>query len=193
MSGDDTASLIYLLVLGVAISAWVFARYRHRLTQALQQALLWVLLFLGVVVLYGFKDDLQSTVFPRQAAVFDGERFALARAADRHFYLTLDVNGVDIDFVIDTGATGVVLSRADAQAVGFEPENLLYLGIANTANGQVRTARVKLKTVRLGDFADQNVTAWVNDGELDTSLLGMTYLSRFSSIEITGDTLFLTR
>ncbi len=193
MAPDGNARLIYLALLGGVLLVWFVGQNRQKISTVLQQALLWVVLFLGVVVLYGFKDDLQRAIFPTHQAVFDGERFALYRAPDRHFYLTLDVNGTNIDFVIDTGATGVVLSQQDARRAGFDPDNLLYLGVASTANGEVRTASVKLKNVRFGDVLDKNITAWVNDGQLHTSLLGMSYLSRFSSIEIAGDTMFLTR
>lgn len=193
MTSDTTANLIYLGLLGLVFGGWIFAQYRHRLGQALQQALLWMLLFMGVILMYGLKDDLQRQVFPATPAVFDGTKVLLSRAADQHFYVTLQINGTNVDFVIDTGATGMVLAQVDARQIGIDPDNLLYLGVASTANGDVRTARIKLKEVRLGEIVDYNVTAWVNDSDLDFSLLGMSYLSRFSSIEIRGDQLVLTR
>ena len=55
------------------------------------------------------------------------------------------------------------------------------------------TAAVRLGLVRLGDFTDTGVRASVTSGGLDSSLLGMSYLDRFSSIEITGDTMRLRR
>jgi aspartyl protease family protein len=68
----------------------------------------------------------------------------------------------------------------------------VYLGQAQTANGIVRTARVKLNDVQLGSWQDETLAAWVNDGEMDGSLLGMDYLGKFH-IELAADRLLLRR
>jgi len=57
----------------------------------------------------------------------------------------------------------------------------------------VRTARVRLNEVRLGPVVDENMRAVVNGGDMDTSLLGMNYLQRYSRMEFVGDKLILTR
>lgn len=193
MANIDTARLIYLGILLLVLGGWVFARYRGRLAQALQQAILWLFLFAGAVLLYGLKDDLRRQVFPSQAVQIEGGKIALQRAGDQHFYANLKVNGQDIVFLVDTGATDIVLSQQDAQNVGVDLSQLRFLGTAHTANGKVRTARIKLDQIEFADQTDRRVTAWVNDSPMGTSLLGMAYLSRFSSIEITGNTMFLKR
>jgi aspartyl protease family protein len=103
------------------------------------------------------------------------------------------VNGEPVRFVVDTGATQIVLSKSDARRVGLDVDDLVYLGRAYTANGEVRTAPVKLDTVSIGPIKDSNVRAVVNDGAMEGSLLGMEYLQRFSSVEIGGGKLILTR
>jgi len=193
MQNIEPARLIYLGILLIVLGGWVFARYRGRLAQGVQQAILWVFLFAGSILLYGLKDDLSRQVFPAQATMVSGDRIALNRAADRHFYANLKINGQNVVFLVDTGATDVVLTRKDAERVGIDVAALKYLGTAYTANGPVQTARIKLNKVQFGDQTDRNVTAWVNNGQMDTSLLGMAYLSRYSSIEIKGDTMYLKR
>ena len=98
-----------------------------------------------------------------------------------------------VNFVVDTGATDVVLSEVDARRVGLDPEGLIYSGRASTANGIVRTARVRLEDVSVGGFDEGSLRASVNEGALETSLLGMSYLQRFERIEIRGDRLILER
>ena len=117
----------------------------------------------------------------------------MPRARDGHYYLTLQINGNPIRFVVDTGATEMVLTQADAARVGLDLDSLNYLGRANTANGEVRTAFVRLDQVALGGIVDQNVPAVVNEGEMEGSLLGMGYLQRWGRIEIAGGELVLTR
>ena len=62
-----------------------------------------------------------------------------------------------------------------------------------TANGPVRTAPVRLEDVALGPFHDRDVRAFVNEGEMSKSLLGMEYLNRFARLEINGGRLILER
>jgi aspartyl protease family protein len=136
--------------------------------------------------------QISQTVMPRQSFV-GAEEVIVPRAPDGHYYLTLDVNETPIEFVIDTGASQIVLSQRDARSVGLDPSDLRFLGSANTANGVVQTAPVRLSTVALGPIIDQNVPAVVNGGQMDGSLLGMSYLSGFSGISIRNDELILTR
>ena len=106
---------------------------------------------------------------------------------------TLRLNGVPIEFVVNTGATEVVLSEADARAVGINMDRLIYTGLAMTANGEVRTAPARVSLTELEGIEDRNLRVWVNEGEMDGSLLGMRYLRLFEKIEMTSDTLTLTR
>ena len=191
MDDHDFARLIYLGLLLVAVGGWVLVEYRGRLGFALRTALAWGLIFVGVMAGYGLWNDLRQTEAPRQMMAEGGE-VLLPRAADGHYNLTLTIDGTDLRFMVDTGATGVVLSQHDARALGIDPDRLAYLGEANTANGIVRTARVTLTDVRLGDITDPRLPAYVNDGAMDGSLLGMEYLGRFR-IEIDGDRMVLRR
>ena len=117
----------------------------------------------------------------------------MPRAPDGHYYLPVEVNGQPITFLVDTGASQIVLSSQDAERIGIEPDQLNYFGRANTANGQVRTAPVSLDTLTLGPITDRNISAWVNEGELNKSLLGMDYLHRFSNVQFANGRLLLSR
>lgn len=192
MDADSYGRLIYLVLLGAVIGGSLLLQNRHRLGAMTQQALIWGLIFAGVVVLYGLKDELRAGLFPREAIVKDNT-VSVQRAADGHFYLTLAINDTPVVFVVDTGATDMVLRHQDAERVGVDTKNLAYIGTAMTANGVVRTARIRLDTVVLGNLSDQSVSARVNESEMAESLLGMSYLSRFSQLTIVGDRLTLTR
>jgi len=193
MSGDNLMQLIYLLLLGVVVAGWFFAQNRQKINKTLQQAILWAFLFAGAIILYGLKDSLRQQLLPVNMTELPGQKIALRRASDRHFYARLTINGTAIDFVVDTGATNLVLSRQDASRVGIDPAKLAYYSSAETANGTVRTAKVTLDSVRFGPFTDHNVKAWVNAGQMNGSLLGMSYLSRFPNIDISGNTMTLSR
>ena len=180
------ALLFYILVLVLVGGALVFGDLRNRLTQSLQNAMIWVMIFLGFIALYSVRDTILTELRPTQAVQADGGVITLKRASDGHFYAALGVNGHKVDFVVDTGATGIVLTREDAARIGLAPDELTYFGRAATANGTVRTAYVRLDEMRFADRLDRDLPASVNGGDLHMSLLGMTYLSRFSRLEIEG-------
>lgn len=193
MSEYEGGRLIYLVVLGAAVVFWFFAHNRQSLNRTLQQAVIWSLLFLGVIAAVGLWDDVRQQVLPRQSVFDEQGRVEVPRSADGHYYLTLDVNGTPVNFVVDTGASDVVLSQKDAAATGLPMDELVYLGRALTANGEVRTAPIRLESMALGSIVDRNVPAVVNEGDLDRSLLGMSYLQRWDRIEISQGGLILTR
>jgi len=192
MSDLQLGHLAYLVLLG-AVVVYAFVQHRQGLNRTLQEAALWGLIFLGAIAAYGMWGDIRQIVTPRQAVFSEEGRVVVPRSRDGHYHLILDVNGTAVEFVVDTGASGVVLSRRDADRIGLDPANLVYVGRAMTANGEVRTAPVRLDSMALGGIVDRNIPAWVNEGALDTSLLGMAYLQGWTRIEIARDELILTR
>jgi len=192
MDRIDLPSLVYLVILGSVIGLWFFAQNRASPGKLAQYAAIWGLIFLGAIAVVGLWGDIRQTVQPRQN-VMAGGRIELPRAPDGHYYLTAEVNGVPLRFVVDTGASRIVLSQQDAQRAGIDTGELVYTGRAFTANGEVRTAPVRLDRIELGPIRDTNVRAVVNGGEMEGSLLGMDYLHRFSRVEIAEGRLVLER
>lgn len=191
MDGNDYGRLAYLALLLVAVGGYVIVEFRNRMGQALRVGAAWGLIFVGVIAGYGLWNDIRPDLIPRQM-VSDTGTVEVPRADDGHFYIMLDVGGTPVRFMADTGASNMVLSTADAERLGFDPASLVYLGTAQTANGTVRTARVELPDVALGPFRDAGFPAWVNEGAMDMSLLGMEYLGLYR-VEIAGDRMILTR
>lgn len=191
-SPDDTARFFYLALLGVFAATWLFSRYRGRLGQAAQHAAIWGLIFLGAVLAIGFSGDLQRMLVgaPQQ---IDDRTVALSQGRSGHFEAVLEVNGTNVRFLVDTGATNLVLSRRDAEAAGIDTSALSYMLPTQTANGRMMSARVRLDQVSLGAFVDRDVAATVNGGDLDISLLGMSYLERYAGWQVRGDRMYLFR
>jgi len=189
----DIGELIYLILLGGVLIYWFLNHNRNSVNKTLQQAAAWVLIFFGVVAVIGLWEDIQRTVRPSQSVFAEQGRVEVPRAPDGHYYLTLMVNDAPVKFIVDTGASGVVLTRQDARRAGIDLDGLNFLGRANTANGEVRTAPVWLDHVALGDIVVRDQAAWVNEGEMEKSLLGMTYLQQWSQIQIRDGRLILVR
>ncbi|SDZ13043.1 aspartyl protease family protein [Jannaschia faecimaris] len=195
MTGDTTATLIYLTLFGLVIGVSYFVANRHRMGQVAQQAAIWFFIFLAAALAFGNWDNIQQTLVPSQTYVSGdgGTVIEIPRRFDGHYYMTLRINGELVDFVVDTGASDIVLSADDARSVGLDLRDLAYMGRAQTANGVIRTAQVFLDEVKVGDMVDTDVRAIVGNGDLGISLLGMSYLNGFGKIEIENDTLRLIR
>lgn len=194
LDSDDIARLVYLSLLGGVLLSYALVATRGRLGTALRHLVLWGLLFVGVVAAYGLWETMTPRLMGVQQHSGNGV-FEVRRHRDGHFHLTLELTGppdgtpVPVRFLLDTGASELVLTRDDAARLGFQAKDLAFVGTARTANGITRTAPLRLELVRLGTSAQRNVRALVNEGELHVSLLGMGYLSRFSRLEIVGDRL----
>jgi aspartyl protease family protein len=94
--------------------------------------------------------------------------------------------------VLDTGASSVVLTRDDARAAGLPLEVLNYTVTIDTANGRTRAAPVTIDRLSIGGLEERSIDALVTQpGQLKTSLLGMSFLNRLQSWEVSGDRLFL--
>lgn len=189
MDGDTLARVGYLAIILVALGGWALVEFRQRMGQALRMAMAWGLIFVGVVAGYGLWSDIRQDILPVQSLGADGT-VEVPRADDGHYYLTLALNGTPIQFMVDTGATGMVLASSDAERLGIAPDSLMFLGEASTANGVVRTARVTLPEVTLGPFQNRDFHAFVTEGALEQSLLGMDYLGQFR-MEFAGNRLIL--
>lgn len=194
MEQIESGRLIYLIVLLAMVTGWFYVQARgDGLNKTLQYAAVWGMIFIGGAAAVGLWQDISRDAGSPQMVIADGDQIAVPRSRDGHYYLTLQINGNPIRFVVDTGATDMVLTQSDATRVGLDLDTLNYLGRASTANGEVRTAFVRLDQVVLGGVTDQNVAAVVNEGQMDQSLLGMGYLQRWGRIEIAGGELILTR
>ncbi|WP_230957183.1 TIGR02281 family clan AA aspartic protease [Ehrlichia ruminantium] len=112
------------------------------------------------------------------------------RAKDGHFYITADIRGVPIKFLVDTGATDVVLSTEDAKQI---KDHLKYLNrkkTYHTANGTIKALYVEISEMQIGKFLVKDVKASVNVAPMRTSLLGMSFLQYFN-FYMSGDKLVL--
>ena len=115
----------------------------------------------------------------------------VAKAADGHFWAEAEVNGREVRFLVDTGATDVALTADDARRLGVNLSSLTFDRDVSTAAGMSKAAHVDLDYVSVAGARVDHVSALVLQSGLSTSLLGMTYLGRLSKFEATQNALIL--
>lgn len=110
-------------------------------------------------------------------AVSSSQSVTLTADPRGHFVVEGQVNGGAVRFLVDTGATTIALSSADAMRLGIDYRKG-QRGLVGTANGTAAAYRVKLDTVQVGGIVANSVDAAVLEGNLPIALLGMSFLNR---------------
>ena len=113
------------------------------------------------------------------AATGSGSSIVLPMGAGGHFGAAGSINGKQVNFLVDTGATSVALSQSEANRIGLEWKRGRP-GMTQTANGTVPIYAVNLTSVRLGDVEIANVAAVVLPSDMPVVLLGNSFLNRFN-------------
>jgi aspartyl protease family protein len=123
----------------------------------------------------------------RQNQAAQGKSVALKRAADGHFYVDGDIRGVQVKFLVDTGASMVALTADDARSLGlfWSPDELRMIG--RGANGDIQGKPVTIESLQIGGFKVDNIPAVIIPEGLDVSLLGQAFLSKIGNVNINKD------
>jgi len=109
-----------------------------------------------------------------------------------HFVVDGQINGGSVRFLVDTGATAVSLSSADANRLGIDYRKG-QPGLMGTANGAAMAYKVRLDSVRVGDIVVNNIEAAVLEGnQMPFALLGMSFLNRMEMKRL-GQTMVLIK
>jgi aspartyl protease family protein len=172
--------------------------WRERAGVALKQALAWIAIALSLVIGYSYRDaftglfqQTQMALVPSAPVAIEPGTAWLARDLSGHFTADALVNGTHVRMMVDTGATDIALSAADARRVGIDLDSLRYTTAYQTANGQIFAARIVLSEVTVGEITLRDVRASVSREGLGQSLLGMSFLGRLDAVEVRGERLIL--
>jgi aspartyl protease family protein len=192
-----SANLAYSITLLVLMTSSLVLGWRGSASQALRYAFIWVAIGFGIVLAYSYRGEVSAVwqrvageVNPAMPVQRSGAEVVLRMADDGPFHADADINGTDVRMLVDTGASIVVLSEADAERAGLDLEQLDYTMVVSTANGQAMAASVTLDEIRVGSIVRHDVRAAVTRG-LSGSLLGMSFFNTLSKFAIESDELVL--
>lgn len=132
-----------------------------------------------------------ATPIVEAAVGASGTDAQVVKGADGHYWAEANIDGKAVRVLVDTGASVVALTRADALRLGVDPEPEAFTGKVQTASGVVRAAPIQLKTISVAGARVDRVEALVVEQGLEYSLLGMSYLGRLSAFSATPSGLTL--
>lgn len=195
---DARMEVIYRLGWLALIGASVVAFARANPKSALRNAAVWAAIFVGLTGIIAFKDDaafigqrFMGALSPMQGMAHDDGSVSFPAGPDGHFRVQALVNGSKVTFMVDTGASDIVLAPKDARRIGIDPESLTFDQQAETANGRVFGAAIRLASMSVGPIAMGELPATVNGADMSESLLGMEFLNRLRAWHVENGTLTL--
>ena len=193
MTNSIMLGSLYILMAAMLVLGALMSR-RERPAQLLTMTLAWLAIFGGGFVLFTFRDDL-GYVGQRLRAeatgepVVQGREIRIPMAIDGHFWVNGLVNGRNVKFLVDSGATMTTIGRDTATQVGVRASPNRNQ-IVRTGNGYIRVATGQAERLEVGDIQRTNMAVHIADGE-DLNVLGMNFLSSLQRWGVEGRWLIL--
>jgi aspartyl protease family protein len=199
---EQFARVAYLLALLVLVTGFGYFFYHSRIGEMIRATLFWGMIALLLALVYSYRFELETisgrllsellVSRPQTITSSDGVTVQVARARGGDFSVQAQVNGAAVNMLVDTGASSVVLTQEAAKAANLPLDLLKYDVLVETASGRTRAAAVVLDRVAVGGIVERRVPALISaPGDLKTSLLGMSFLNRLQSFEVSGGRLML--
>src|SRR4051794_10018875 len=193
MTNDMMLGGVYLLMALMLVAGALMTR-REPAAKLFTIALAWVAIFAAGFVLFTFRDNFGWVAQRLKAEavgtpVQTGQDTRIPMAIDGHFWVDAKVNGRDVKFLVDSGATTTTIDRDTAQAAGIQISSRRDQYV-RTGNGIVRVASGRADELTVGGITRHGVALQIADND-DLSVLGMNYLSSLSRWSVEGRWLVL--
>ena len=183
--------------LALASGGLIFVR-QFNLKQTVRNVLIWVAAGGVLILCFSFQNELKdlglrlrSNLVPGFPMQTGDHELTLSEGEGGHFYVYGAVNGTRIGFLIDTGATDIVLDPLDAKKLGIDMDSLTFDRPFRSANGIGYGANTMVESLAVGPIQFFNVEVSVNKSRMGASLLGMAFLKRLKSYSVSGGKLIL--
>jgi aspartyl protease family protein len=199
---DQFSRLAYLLAVLVLVTGFGYFFYHSRIGEMIRAVLFWAMIALVLALVYSYRHEIEAmserllsellVSRPVTTGSGSGATVQVARARGGDFMVQTLVNSAPVNMLVDTGASSVVLTQEAAAAANLPLDLLKYDVPIETASGRTRAAAVVIDQIAVGGIVERRVPALVSaPGDLKTSLLGMSFLNRLRSFEISGGRLVM--
>lgn len=185
---------VYILMAIMLLLGTLMSR-REKPARMLTLMLAWISIFGGGFVLFTFRDDLgyvaqrlrsEATGEP----VTEGREVRIPMAIDGHFWVDARLNGQDVKFLVDSGATMTTIGTETARAAGIEV-NPQRNQVVRTGNGIIKVATGRADTLEVGPIERRDMNLHIAGTDADLNVLGMNFLSSLQRWGVEGRWLIL--
>jgi aspartyl protease family protein len=188
MSGNTMLGGVYLLMAIMLILGALMSR-REPVAKIVKMALAWIVIFAAGFVLISFRDDFGYFAQRLKAEavgtpVEQGRETRIPMAIDGHFWVNAKLNGRNVRFLVDSGATMTTIDRDTAKAAGIEisPRRDQFV---RTGNGVIRVSSGRADELEVGGISRRDIGLQVAEND-DLNVLGMNFLSTLSRWTVEG-------
>jgi aspartyl protease family protein len=193
MSNDVMLGGLYILMAVMLLLGTLMAR-REPAAKLLTLALAWIAIFGAGFILFTFRDNFGWVAQRLKAEavgtpVQQGNETRIPMAIDGHFWVDAKVNGKDVKFLVDSGATMTTIDRQTAAAAGL-PTSGRRDQFVRTGNGIIRASSSRADEISIGGISRKDVGVQIAEND-DLNVLGMNYLSTLSRWSVEGRWLVL--
>lgn len=193
MNPDLAPNALYLLLILMLVASSLVGM-RLSAGKAVKMVLAWIAIFAVGFAMFAFRGEfgalgsrLKSEV-AGPSAVAIGDELRIPMREDGHFWVAAKVNGHDVRFLVDSGATTTTISPQVAEAAGIEAG--LRADIVSTANGTIAMPRSRASLVEVGPIQRTDIAINIHPTD-ELNVLGMNFLSSLRSWGVQGNTLVL--
>jgi aspartyl protease family protein len=194
--GDQALNLVYLIGCLVLVASGLLVR-RAPIGQTLKIALAWVLIFAAAFAIFALRDDFRALgrrimgeATGEAGQEIRGGELRIRASEDGHYWIDGEVNGRAVRFLVDSGATVTMLSRASADDAGVASGGGFGV-IVDTANGRTSVDRGRIASLKIGPIERTDFPVYISGTIGNTNVLGMNFLSSLRSWGVEGQTLVL--
>lgn len=192
---EDGPSLIWGVVCILLLVSSLAAR-RLPLSYIAKAALAWTAIFAALFAIFSFRfefisiwERVKADISGTAGQSISGEAIELRRQDDGHYWITVDINGKPVRFMVDSGATMTAINATTAKEAGVEADG--YPIILSTANGRVAAKRATVQSLVVGPHKIENHPVVVSESFGDVNLLGMNFLNDMQSWRVEANKMIL--
>ncbi|EJF88739.1 TIGR02281 family clan AA aspartic protease [Bartonella tamiae Th307] len=201
INSDQITSLSYYGIVGLIVASGLLGS-GIKLSHMIRNLIIWCSIIFALMFFYNSRYEIQDIANQLTVGIIPGSpltqynesgiRVSLQRSLNGHFATQAILNGKNIRFTVDTGASTIVLRFEDAITAGINVKNLHFSVPIKTANGNTYAALTIIDSLNIGGIKRTNVSALISQkGRLSTNLLGMSFLNSLSGYSVRGDRLIM--
>ena len=197
-SGEGWSNVAYGLGLVAVVSAGLLRIRSVSLGRSARHLAIWAGLMAVLAVGYSYRNELGAVAIRVRSELAPGlevktapHEMVVTQNDQGAFVLIGQVDGKTVRFVVDTGATDIVLSPADARRLGVDLAGLKFTRMVETANGPGRSAPFTAQSLAIGELRLSNVDMSINAAPMSSSLLGMSFLKQLDTFQVKDGRLYL--
>ncbi len=184
-----TPDFMYPIALLLLFSGGIVNAFRKDARGFFRIILGWIMVFATIIFGYDMYNNYKNNQIAERTQGMVPDYVMQKNGA--HFYTNVYVNGVSIPFMLDSGASLVVLTKESAERAGIDVDSLTEHVIVSTANGEKIEKTTYVKEMRLGDVVFKDIRVAISVEGLNENLLGNSFMKHFSQKVEVGNELRL--